>query len=241
MTETGGISSGFGVVLAAAGSGTRFGTGRKQFMELKGRPLISYSLDAFASLSDVEKICVVAPGEEIKAVGDLLRAWSDGCPRADDGGLVVSLVAGGTSRQESVRHGVEEMGDAVEWIMVHDAARPLVEPGDVGRLMEAVREHGAAALGYPATDSVKQESAGISERGLDRARTWCVQTPQGASAENFRTAYSQAPAGQVYTDELALLEAAGISARLVKGSRENIKVTLPGDEELASFYLSRRG
>ena len=80
----------------------------------------------------------------------------------------------------------------------------------------------------------------MSKQGLDRSRTWSVQTPQGATAENFRKAYSLAAAGEEYTDELALLEAVGIPARLVEGSRENIKVTLPGDEELARFFLSRR-
>ena len=139
-----------------------------------------------------------------------------------------------------MRLGVEAIGETCEWILVHDAARPLIEPGDVRRLMAAVSEHGAAALGYPATDSVKREEAGMSEQGLDRSRTWSVQTPQGATAENFRKAYSLAAEGEKYTDELALLEAAGIPARLVEGSRENIKVTLPGDEELARFFLSRR-
>ena len=121
-----------------------------------------------------------------------------------------------------MRLGVEAIGETCEWILVHDAARPLIEPGDVRRLMVAVSEHGAAALGYPATDSVMGEEGGMSEQGLDRSRTWSVQTPQGATAENFREAYSLAVEGEEYTDELALLEAAGIPARLVEGSRENI-------------------
>tara|TARA_B100001245_G_scaffold159125_1_gene119783 strand:+ start:242 stop:997 length:756 start_codon:yes stop_codon:yes gene_type:complete len=244
MTETGASSGGFAVVLAAAGSGTRFGSGensgRKQFMELGGRPLFTWSLDAFASISEVRVVCVVAPAEELEAVGELVKSWSKGCPRAAGQDLAISLVSGGQSRQESVRLGVEAIGETCEWILVHDAARPLIEPEDVRRLMAAVSEHGAAALGYPATDSVKREEAGMSEQGLDRSRTWSVQTPQGATAENFREAYSLAAEGEKYTDELALLEAAGIPARLVEGSRENIKVTLPGDEELARFFLSRR-
>ena len=103
--------------------------------------------------------------------------------------------------------------------------------------MDAVCEHGAAALGHPATDSVKLESSGLSEYGLDRDRIWLVQTPQGASVENFRKACSLVSVEEELSDELALLDAAGISARLVEGSRENIKVTLPGDDELALFFL----
>ena len=245
MTQTGGIPGDFAVVLAAAGSGTRFGSGeesgRKQFMELNGRPLIAYSLDIFSSLSEIGTICIVAPGEELETVEELVGAWSEGCSRVAGGELELSILAGGDSRQESVRNGVEALSEGSRWILVHDAARPLLDPGDVRHLMEAVREHGAAALGYPATDSVKIEAAGISERGLDRDHIWCVQTPQGASVENFSAAYSHARGGEQHTDELALLESAGISARLVEGSRENIKVTVPGDDELARFYLSRRG
>ena len=238
MTETGEKGT-FGVVLAAAGEGARFAAGgggsRKQFMELGGRPMITCSLDVFSSIPEIRMLCIVAPAGDLEALGELVRAWSPQEP-----GLEVTLAAGGASRQESVKLGFDAIGEACDWILVHDAARPLIETADVRRLMAVVCEHGAAALGHPATDSVKLESAGLSERCLDRDRTWLVQTPQGASVENFRKAYSLVPAGEEFTDELALLEAAGISARLVEGSRENIKVTLPGDDELALFFLSRR-
>lgn len=238
MTETG-EKGGFGVVLAAAGEGARFaadgGSPRKQFQELGGRPMITCSLDVFASIEEIRVLCIVAPADELEALGELVKGWSQERP-----GLEVSLAAGGASRQESVRCGFDAIGDACDWVLVHDAARPLIEPADVRRLMDVVREQGAAALGHPATDSVKVESGGLSSRGLNRDHTWLVQTPQGASVENFRKAYSLLPAGEELTDELSLLEAAGISARLVEGSRENIKVTLPGDDELALFFLSRR-
>ncbi len=238
MTETG-EKGGFGVVLAAAGEGARFAVGpdsrRKQFLELGGRPMITWSLDVFASIPEIRVLCIVAPAGELEALDELVRDWSLGKP-----GLEVTLREGGASRQESVRLGFDAIGESCDWILVHDAARPLVEAADVRRLMEVVCEHGAAALGHPSTDSVKLESAGLSERGLDRDCIWLVQTPQGASAENFRKACSLVPAGEDLTDELALLDAAGISARLVEGSRENIKVTHPGDDQLALFFLSRR-
>ncbi len=238
MTETGekGV---FGVVLAAAGEGARFAAGRgsprKQFLELAGRPMITWSLDVFASIPEIGVLCIVAPADELDALGEMVHSWSQEKP-----GLEITLREGGASRQESVRLGFDEVGGSCDWVLVHDAARPLVEAVDVRLLMEAVCEHGAAALGHPATDSVKLEAGGFSEHGLDRDRLWLVQTPQGASVENFRKAYSIVAEGEDLTDELALLEAAGISARLVKGSRENIKVTLPGDDELALFFLSRR-
>ena len=238
MTETGekGV---FGVVLAAAGEGARFAAGhqgpRKQFLELAGRPMITWSLDVFASIPEIQVLCIVAPADELEALAELVNSWSLERP-----GLEVTLREGGASRQESVRLGFDAIGGSCDWILVHDAVRPLLEAADVRRLMEAVCEHGAAALGHPATDSVKLESGGLSEYGLDRDRIWLVQTPQGASVENFRKACSLVSVAEELTDELALLDAAGISARLVEGSRENIKVTLPGDDELALFFLSRR-
>ena len=241
MTETGetGEKGVFGVVLAAAGEGTRFAAGddgpRKQFLELAGRPMITWSLDVFASIPEIRVLCIVAPADELEALGELVKSWSLERP-----GLEVTLREGGASRQESVRLGFEAIGESCDWILVHDAVRPLLEAADVRKLMDAVCEHGAAALGHPATDSVKLESSGFSEYGLDRDRIWLVQTPQGASVEKFRKACSLVSVEEELSDELALLDAAGISARLVEGSRENIKVTLPGDDELALFFLSRR-
>ena len=163
-------------MLAAAGSGTRFesgeNSGRKQFMELGGRPLITYSLDAFASISEVRVVCVVAPAEELEAVGELVRSWSKGCPRAAGEDLDLSLVPGGQSRQESVRLGVEAIGETCEWILVHDAARPLIEPGEYW-----VTPGDHADLGEAARIAAEQMVALMQERGgMDFATAYMLMS-----------------------------------------------------------------
>ncbi len=155
------------------------------------------------------------------------------------------VVAGGAHRHDSVRRGLAALGAAVARVLVHDAARPLVLPGDIRRLLDAVAAHGAAALGHPVTDSVREESGGRVARSLDRRHVWQVQTPQGARRELLERAYgSLDPAAESATeptDEIALLRGAGVDVTLVEGSRENVKITLPGDLELAEFLLARRG
>lgn len=230
----------FGVVLAAAGDGKRFGR-RKQYLDLAGRPLVEYSLEVFSALRAVRRLVLVAPSGDLPAMDRIVRSWSRRerhTRRAGD--VELAVVAGGTSRQESVQNGLRSLSGFVRWALVHDAARPLVLPADVERVMEAIRVHGAAALGYPVTDSVKEESGGWVRRGLDREHVWQVQTPQGGVVDELLRAYEALSPGEVRTDEVALLEGAGVSVKLVLGSRENMKVTLPGDEELAEYLLARR-
>jgi 2-C-methyl-D-erythritol 4-phosphate cytidylyltransferase len=107
-------------------------------------------------------------------------------------------------------------------------------------VLDAVRARGAAAIGYPATDSIKEEREGKVLRGLDRDHVWQVQTPQGAAVRLLRKAYETTPPDVLKTDEVALLETIGVEIHLVRGSRENIKVTVPGDEEVAELLLNRR-
>lgn len=231
-----------GVVIAAAGAGTRFGVkdGRKkQFLELAGRPLLSWSFDVFSAIEEVRRIVVVSPKEDVAGVEKLVRGWAK--PRGASSVVpTIEVVPGGARRQDSVRIGLERFWDDLDIALVHDAARPLVRLEDARRVVEAVREHGAAAIGYPATDSIKWEEGGLADRDLDRRRVWQVQTPQGASCEHLRAAYAALTDDEGKTDEVALLEGIGIHARLVEGSRDNLKVTMPGDEEVAERVLRRR-
>jgi 2-C-methyl-D-erythritol 4-phosphate cytidylyltransferase len=230
------------VVIAAAGGGTRFGRRhgvKKQFLELCGRPILWYSLDVFAALGDVARVVVVAAPDDVARVESLVDAWH-GSPSAGTARTLPQVVAGGERRQDSVRRGLERFWSELEWALVHDAARPLVRVEDVRRVMAAIEAHGAAAIGYPSTDSVRWEEEGEARQSLDRRRVWQVQTPQGARCELFRCAYDACTAAGEHTDEVSLLAAAGVRVRLVEGSRENVKVTLPGDELLAEFYLARR-
>jgi 2-C-methyl-D-erythritol 4-phosphate cytidylyltransferase len=237
--------AGAGVVLAAAGAGRRFG-GRKQFLELAGRPLLHWSLDVFAAVEGVSRVAIaVAPGETGEAE-EVVGAWSPGAGR---GAPRLEVVPGGERRQDSVRLGLESLATpgpgegagAVEHVLVHDAARPLLLVADARRVLAAVREHGAAVIGWPSFDSVKRVQDGTIIAELPRDEVWTVQTPQGARLADLLAAYRQAGAREC-TDEASALRAIGIRVVLVEGSRENLKITRPGDEALAARILAgRRG
>ncbi len=231
----------FGVVIAAAGGGTRFGTvdGRKkQFLELRGRPILHYSLDVFSSQSEVQGVVVVAPVDDVPFVLESMKEWRENASAADL--PKVAVVPGGARRQDSVRIGLSTFWETYEFALVHDAARPLLREEDVAAVIAGVRDAGAAVIGFPATDSIKWEQGGTVEKSLDRSRIWQVQTPQGARCDWLRKAYDELPEGEERTDEVGLLSDIGIRVRLVEGTHENLKVTRPGDEALAEFLLERR-
>ncbi|MBI4584170.1 MAG: 2-C-methyl-D-erythritol 4-phosphate cytidylyltransferase [Planctomycetes bacterium] len=235
-----GLHRDVGVVIAAAGSGSRFGE-KKQFLLLGGKPLLLHSLETFLHVAEVAEIAIVAPAEDAGRVGELARV----CQRAGAvaGGPYprVRVVAGGARRQDSVERGLEALGPACRWALVHDAARPLIRVEEVERLIAVLRQRGAAVIGHPATDSVKEEKDGLILRNLPRQRVWLVQTPQAAAVEALRRAAAEARRrGVEGTDEASLLELAGVPVALVEGSRDNIKVTYPEDLALAEFLLSRR-
>ena len=234
--------SGFGVIIAAGGSGERVGLQKKQFYNLRGRPLLHYSLDVFARQGEVVELVVVAPGEDLDRAREVVSSWQDA--RATGGAREESpsirVIAGGDSRQASVKAGIGALGDSIGWVLVHDAVRPLVTTEDVHRVIEGVKGHGAAAIGHPVTDSIREENGGKVVAMLDRQRLWQVQTPQGASREVLEKALDAPGVGSLHTDEISLLQEIGVNVRLVEGSRENLKITLPGDLDLAEYYLTRR-
>jgi 2-C-methyl-D-erythritol 4-phosphate cytidylyltransferase len=137
--------------------------------------------------------------------------------------------------------GVESIGAGCEYVLVHDAARPLVRGADVEKVIAAARAHGAAVLGHACVDSVKAERAGRIAASLPREHTWLVQTPQAARRQSLLGALVRAERDAfVGSDEASILERAGIEVALVEGARDNLKVTFPEDLIVAEFLLKRR-
>ena len=228
----------FAVILAAAGAGRRFG-GRKQFLRLLDRPVIHYSLDAFAEVRSIGQIVVVFAPEDLDQGTELVTAWRSSVPpelRLD--GLALKSVEGGARRQDSVRRGIDAVDASTRYALVHDAARPLIRPADVERLVAATRLHGAAVLGTPAWDSVKRVRGGEIVDEIPRDEVWTVQTPQAAEVVLLRKAYDSTAVEM--TDEASALRALGVRVALVEGSRENLKITRPGDEAAAEAFLRAR-
>jgi 2-C-methyl-D-erythritol 4-phosphate cytidylyltransferase len=134
--------------------------------------------------------------------------------------------------------------DEDDVVLVHDAARPLIDPATIDRTIDAVAEHGAAIVGLPAVDTIKQVErtahGAIVTATIPRERIVQAQTPQGAKYELLQRAFADAAADEFTgTDEASLLERAGVVVAVVPGSAKNFKITQPGDLELAEFYLGK--
>jgi 2-C-methyl-D-erythritol 4-phosphate cytidylyltransferase len=214
-------------VIAAAGSGQRLGAGGpKAFVELAGRPLLEWTLEALQGAASIAEVIVAAPPGSESRVSE----------------LGVLAVAGGEHRSQSVAKALELAGE--ELIVVHDAARPLVTPGLVDAVVEELAaEEGAAGViaASRVTDTIKEASGeGRVERTLDRSRLWAVQTPQAFRAEVLREALSEPEALAGATDEAMLVERGGGVVLIHSAPPENIKVTTPHDLRAAELLLSDR-
>jgi 2-C-methyl-D-erythritol 4-phosphate cytidylyltransferase len=226
-------------ILPAAGLGTRMASpSPKQFLSLDGIPILIHSLRAFAAVPRITQIVVAVRKTEIERVTDQAREY----------GFAerVKVVEGGDNRQESVAHAlaaIEAQPDDI--VLVHDAVRPLIDAATIDRTIDAVAEHGAAIVGLPAIDTIKQvertaHGAQIVST-IPRESIVYAQTPQGFRFGLLQRAFAEAIGdGFVGTDEASVIERAGHPVAVVPGSQVNLKITQPGDLELAEFYLRQR-
>lgn len=208
-------------MVVAAGSSARFGHPvPKQFHELGGRSVLERSVEALGCSSAVRGVVVVLSAGELD--GPHARKLRR---RAD----VLDVVAGGATRAESVLAGLHAAGDA-PFVLVHDAARPLVRRELVDAVVEATRRRGAAMPGLEVPDTVKQlDDAGTVSRTLDRNRLRLAQTPQGSRTSWLLQALNAAMEPEQVTDEAAALERVGRPVEVVPGDPGNFKITSPDD------------
>lgn len=223
-------------VVVAAGRGTRFGR-PKQLVELAGKPMVAWSVQTLASIAQIEQLIVTTEPEWTAEVERVLAAVGLRVP--------AQVVRGGEERQDSVRNGLamlEKTMPPASFVMVHDGARPLVRADDIRRGMDAVGPASGALLAVRVVDTIKQtDDAGNVVRTLDRNRLWAAQTPQFGRLDDLIRAHADArSAGVLATDDAALLERIGVAVRVVEGSAENFKVTVPADLERAEMILRSR-
>ena len=215
-------------IVPAAGKGLRLpGAVAKQFQILAGKPLFHHCLLRIARTGLVGRIVLALPPGTAP-------------PELPEGiGVEVQVAEGGARRQDSVRNGLDLLGDDVSWVVVHDGARPLVTPDLIERCLIGAVETGAAIAALPVVDTVKTSDAdGFIEATRPREGLWLAQTPQAARRELLVRAMEWADANDFEgTDEAALLEAVGVRVKLVEGSAQNIKVTTPGDIERAARLM----
>jgi len=221
-------------IVVAAGRGTRFGH-PKQFLELAGLPMVGWSIQAFSEMSEVAQLVVVTEPEYIAPMNELLARLA---PQQE-----TRVVAGGSTRQESVFRGLGAVSDRCDAAFVHDGARPLVRADDVRAAMAIVREGRGALLAAPVVDTIKVVDAQSRRvrKTLDRSTLWAAQTPQLAMLEDLREAHDRARAEAIEaTDDASLLEWLGIDVVAVASTSENFKVTLPEDVARAEAFLKER-
>ncbi|MCG0277088.1 MAG: 2-C-methyl-D-erythritol 4-phosphate cytidylyltransferase [Thermanaeromonas sp.] len=221
-------------LVAAAGKGRRLGLGyNKVFLHLKGRPLLSYSLEVLEKSPLVQAVIVVtAPGDVAKCWDVIGRGYAKS----------IRVVEGGEERQDSVSQGLKALPAETEFVAVHDAARPLVTQELLAAVVEAALETGAAIAAVPVQDTIKRSgTAGIVEGTVDREGLWAAQTPQVFRRDWLEEAHSRAMLeGWRATDDASLVERCGYPVRIVKGDYGNIKVTTPVDVILATALLEAR-
>jgi 2-C-methyl-D-erythritol 4-phosphate cytidylyltransferase len=228
------------VIVPAAGMGTRMGAGTpKQLLELDGVPIVIFTLRRLATSPLLTEFWIAARQEDVDVLAGRVAGEKLDRP--------VRVVAGGESRQESVGRALSQISSEVEWIVVHDAVRPFVTREMVDRVVAEARSCGAAIVGIPAMDTVKEVKrtsrpgdVALITATIPRERVVLAQTPQAFASPLLREAFARAEAdGMVASDEAALVESLGRTVHVVLGSERNLKITRPSDMELARFYLEQ--
>ncbi len=216
------------MLIPAAGEGTRLGGRRKQFRRLGGEPLLVQTLRVFERHPEVDHLLVAAPNEAIEALEAELRRV----------GLtkLTAVVAGGATRQESVRAALAAVPEGVDVVLVHDAVRPFVEAEHLAAVIRAIRTDGAAALALPVVDTMRYGAKTGFGDSISREGLYRMQTPQGFRRDWFEEAHDLAGAQHLQaTDDVELVQNLGRQVQIVVGSPRNIKITTPEDWELAQL------
>jgi len=222
-------------LVLAAGRGERLGAGLpKAFVPLAGVPLVVRALAALAAAPEVDRVVPVVP----RGARQRFAALAGTLGRVPK---LAEAVEGGAERQDSLRAGLASLPAGVALVAVHDAARALVRPQDVSRVVTAARLHGAALLAVRARDTIKRVRDGLVVATPPRAECWVAQTPQVFRADLLREALAKAEAeGFVGTDDAELVERLGVAVHVVEGHASNVKITEPGDLAVAEAWLAAR-
>ncbi len=220
------------LVIPAAGSGQRLGRREpKALVDIAGEPLLKRTLARLAEAGEFWETLVLAPADAIASFEAIAQ-------QAPPSLGPVRVHAGGATRQASVAEGVRRLGAEATIVCVHDAARPLVAPDTVRRVLDAAARDGAATVASRPADSVREDRDDGRSVALDRSRLWLVETPQAFRRDVFERAHrAAAQGGIVYTDDASLVEAIGQPVRIVESTGRNWKVTFETDLWLAEQLL----
>lgn len=222
-----------GAVIAAAGTGQRFGAGRKkQFLEIGGKPIWIRTLEVLSEVPAIDSIVIAAPPEDLEEMRGVAAPLGDSKLKA--------IVAGGAHRQDSVLRGLEGLRKFnPDLILIHDAVRPLVSRKIIEDVIEGADLYKAAVPAVQPKETIKMGDGDSFVRTTpERASLYVIQTPQGFHAGVLFEAFERASKEHYYgTDDANLVERMGIKVRIVPGAYENLKITTPEDLAFAELLV----
>lgn len=217
-----------GAVIVAAGTASRMGGIDKVMASLKGEPMIVHTARAFQTCDAIREIVIVTRPDLMQEIMGLCRNFDK----------VKAVVAGGSSRPESVQNGLNALSERVKLAAIQDGARPLISWQVIDRAVRAANTYGAAAPAVPVKDTVKVVNGGVVAATPDRSRLQAVQTPQVFDFDLLRGALKKAKdEGAEITDDCSAVERIGMKVKIVAGDERNIKVTTPTDLKIAEMLM----
>ena len=219
-------------VIVAAGKSERMGPSvDKAFFSLGSKPVLAYSLLAYERCPDIDGVILVVRKDRLEGARSMVRMFGYA--------KVKRVIAGGTKRQGSVANGLDELGDDVDVVSVHDGARPCVTPELISETIRVAKRYGSGVAGVKITDTIKVVDAGVKvSKTLDRTKLWAVQTPQTFKLALLRQAVAFVNRKRIaVTDEASAVELIHKDVHLVPSAVSNIKITTPDDLPLAAAIL----
>lgn len=222
-----------GVVIVAAGKGTRMGTKEsKQYLLLQNKPIIVHTLELFERIEAVDSIVLVTGEDDIGRCEGYIAEYGIS--------KVKQVISGGKERQDSVYRGLLALSGAVEWVMVHDGVRPFAAKAHILACLSQAKESEAAVLAVPVKDTIKVvDPSGTIQATPERRSLWAIQTPQAFRLSLLLRGYEEAAKdGFIGTDDAMLVERLGQPVQVVEADYYNIKITTPEDLPWAEWIIS---
>lgn len=219
------------VIITAAGMGKRMGTSvKKQFIELKGKPILAYTIEKFQKTDEIDDIILVSSKDDMDFCRNEIIDKYGFCK-------VRSIIEGGKERQESVYKGLKAIKESTDIILIHDGVRPFVKEKEILEVLESAVKNGAAVLASKAKESLRYFDKDVS-KSVSRENIWNVQTPQGFKKKIIFEAHEKAMRdGFLGTDDACLVDRLGYKVDVVEGSYENIKITTQEDILIGEVFL----
>ncbi|MFV0505139.1 MAG: 2-C-methyl-D-erythritol 4-phosphate cytidylyltransferase [Bacteroidales bacterium] len=218
------------VVIVAGGNGSRMQTEvPKQFLLLKGEPILAHTIRRFYSFCNEANIIVVLPKEQIDT-------WTQYIVR-EHFEIVHTITTGGKTRYHSVRNGLSEITNDTGIVMIHDGVRPMVDLATLKRCLESAKKHSATVPTRQASESLRRINDDNSTKSVDRSKFLSVQTPQTFKTSLIKECYKK-EYKDCFTDDASVAENSGIKIECVEGNVENIKITYPSDLKIAEALIN---